>query len=186
MENRIGITGCAGSGKTTLATALAGRLGVPLLPEAMRAMLEAGFDFHSLTREGHRTLLRDQADRLAADLACQPRGLVSDRTPLDFAAFWLSNGFGVEDPMGTEVLLARAVAAMADYSLVVLLPWGDPIRADGIRTPNPWHQLHMQTILEGLVHRYVCPRRLLVLEAGQDVAQRLDHVQRALRRPVAA
>lgn len=163
---RLGITGSAGTGKTTLAGRLAQTLELPLLPEAMRAMLEAGFDLHSLTRAEHRSLLRGHADALARDLARTDGGLVSDRTPLDFVAFWLSNGYGVEDPDGTEALLARAVAAMAEYSLVIVLPWGRPIPADGVRSANPWHQLHFQAIMEGLCRRWIPADRLLILPDG--------------------
>ncbi|QJE72175.1 ATP-binding protein [Aerophototrophica crusticola] len=155
---RIGITGSAGTGKTTLAEALAGALGVPLVPEAMRALLKAGFDFHSLTREGHRALIRQQADDLAAVLARDKGGLVTDRTPLDFAAFWLANGYQVDDEPGTEALLARAVAAMADFTLVVVTPWGElPLGDDGVRSRNPWHQLQFQELVEGLCRRWLPP-----------------------------
>ncbi|WP_162306063.1 AAA family ATPase [Oleisolibacter albus] len=161
---RLGITGSAGTGKTTLAAAVACRLAVPVLPEAMRALLEQGFDLHSLSRDQHRDLLCRQADALACDLARIDGGLVSDRTPLDMAAFWLSNGYGVDDPAATEALLARAIMALADYSHIVLLPWGAmPLAADGVRSPNPWLQLHFQTIIEGLCRRWVEPARLIAL-----------------------
>lgn len=159
---RIGVTGSAGTGKTTLATGLAARLGAPLVPEAMRALLEAGFDFHAISRQDHMDLLRRQADDLARRLAAGDGGLVTDRTPLDFAAFWLSNGYGVDDPKATEALLERAVAAMADYSAVVLLPWGGfPPSDDGVRSVNPWLQLHFQTVMEGLCDRWLSPDRLI-------------------------
>jgi len=130
----------------------------------MRRLLEQGLDLHRLTRAEHQALLTRQADTLSAMLAGHPAGLVTDRTPLDFAAFWLSNGYGVDDPAATEALMARAVIAMADYSAVVLLPWGCmAIQADGVRSPNPWLQLHLQTILEGLCRRYIPGDRLLIL-----------------------
>lgn len=159
--HRLGITGSAGTGKSTLAAAAARALGVPLVPEAMRAMLESGFDFHTLTRQGHMDLLRTQTDSLARTLAATEGGIVTDRTPLDFAAFWLSNGYGIDAPAATAALLERAVAAMADYSAVILLPWGGfAPPADGVRSQNPWHQLHFQTIVEGLCRRWVPPERL--------------------------
>lgn len=161
---RIGITGSAGTGKTSLAEELSRVLDLPVRREAMRERLVAGFDPHALPRDGHRRMIAGDADDLALDLAREDEGLITDRTPLDMAAFWLTNGFGVDDPAGTEALLARAVCAMADYDLVVLLPWGEhPIAADGIRSANPWMQLHFQTVVEGLCRRYVAPGRLLAV-----------------------
>ncbi|MFV3131757.1 AAA family ATPase [Niveispirillum sp. KHB5.9] len=166
MQRRphIGITGSAGTGKTSLAADLSRILDLPVRREAMRDRLAAGFDPHAMPRDGHRRMIVGDADDLALDLA-RGGGLITDRTPLDMAAFWLANGFGLDDPAGTEALLARAVCAMADYSLVVLLPWGErPIAADGVRSTNPWMQLHFQTVLEGLCRRYVAPGRLLVAD----------------------
>lgn len=181
---RIGITGSAGTGKTMLAADLSRRLDLPLRGEIMRERLAAGFDFHDLTRDGHRRLLAGDAADLALDLARNDAGLITDRTPLDMAAFWLANGFGVDDPGATEVLLAQAVCAMADYSLVVLLPWGAaPIAVDGVRSTNPWMQLHFQTVLEGLCWRYVAPSRLLLLDGmAVDADARAAFVQDRLAR----
>ncbi len=176
--HRVGVTGSAGTGKTTLVTTVSRALGVAIVPEAMRAMLEAGFDFHTLTRAGHMDLLRRQTDDLARRLAASGDSLVTDRTPLDFAAFWLSNGYGVDDPAATAALLERAVAAMADYTAVVLLPWGRfAPAADGVRSPNPWLQLHFQTVLEGLCRRWIAPDRLwIVPESAADPSARADWV----------
>lgn len=168
-HHRIGITGSAGTGKSTLAAALARALGVPHVPEAMRGMLEAGFDFHDLTRQGHMDLLRRQTDDLSRRLAAAPGGLVTDRTPLDFAAFWLSNGYHVDDPAATAALLERAVAAMADYTAVILLPWGRfTPAADRVRSQNPWLHLHFQTVMEGLCGRWIAPDRLWTAPEGVD------------------
>ncbi|OYQ36451.1 hypothetical protein CHU95_04290 [Niveispirillum lacus] len=167
---RIGITGSAGTGKTRLATALSTMLNLPVRSERMRERLAAGFDPHSLSRDGHRLMLTNDADDLALDLARDRDGLITDRTPLDMAAFWLINGFGVDDIPATEALLDRAVCAMADYDLVVLMPWGEhPILSDGIRSANPWMQLHFQTVVEGLCRRFVAPERLMTLTGRQPV-----------------
>jgi len=177
-KGHIGITGSAGTGKTTLATALAERLGHHLVPEVMRERLAAGFDLHRLTREGYRLLLTDDATDLTRRLAAQDSPVVTDRTPLDMAAFWLSNGYGVDDPAATEALLARAICAIADYRQVILLPWGTvPLTDDGVRSANPWLQLHFQTIIEGLCRRYVPAGRLLIVpESAMAFPDRLGWV----------
>lgn len=186
---RIGITGSAGTGKTTLAGQIAAALGAPLVEEAMRRRLEQGFDFHQIDRATHRALLASEAEDLARLLAApNPRGLVTDRTPLDMAAFWLSNGYGMDDPAATEALLARAICAMADYDAVLLLPWGGlPLEADGIRSANPWLHLHFQTVMEGLCRRWLAPDRFFILpESVKSRGARLSWVMDRLNMAVAA
>ncbi|WP_029008046.1 AAA family ATPase [Azospirillum halopraeferens] len=161
---RIGLTGSAGTGKTTLALTMAGTLGVPVLHERMRERLRAGFSLHALTRAEHRALLRDDAEDLEARAAAAPAGFVADRTPLDFLAFWLCNGYAADDPAGTDAFAAQARAAVAAWDLIVVLPWGSlPLEDDGIRYANPWHQLHAQTVIEGLCRRWVAADRLAFL-----------------------
>lgn len=164
---RIGLTGSAGVGKTTLALTLGTTLGLPVLEEPMRARLEAGYSLHALSRAEHRDLLCADADDLAATAAECPEGFVSDRTPLDYAAFWLCNGYAADEPARTAALLERAATAAASWDAVVVLPWGDlTLVDDGIRYPNRWHQLHVQTVIEGLCRRSVPAARLLFLPAG--------------------
>jgi len=159
---RIGLTGSAGVGKTTLALTLAATLDVPAVEEPMRARLRAGFSLHSLSRDEHRALLDDDAAGLEA--LPEADGFVADRTPLDYAAFWLCAGYAADDPAGTGALVQRAAAAVARWDLVVVLPWGAfPVEDDGYRYPNPWHQLHVQTVMEGLCRRYVPAERLAFL-----------------------
>ena len=129
----------------------------------MRARLRGGFSLHSLSRAEHRELLTGDAAGLEA-LAEGDGGFVADRTPLDYAAFWLCAGYAADDPAGTGTLVQRAAAAVSGWDLVVVLPWGAfPVEDDGYRYPNPWHQLHVQTVMEGLCRRYVPPERLAFL-----------------------
>ena len=161
---RVAVTGSAGVGKTTLGRALAEIFGVPLIGEGMRARIEAGLDLHTLDCDGHRALLLELFDealtdtRVAVDTA---HGFVADRCSIDFAAFWLYYGFGL-DRDATQAVFARAEAAVADYDLIVVLPWGAiPLVADGVRSTNPWLQLHYQALLEGLLARSAHAHRVV-------------------------
>ena len=42
------------------------------------------------------------------------------------------------------------------YDRIVVLPWGVlPLCSDGVRSSNPWLQLHFQAAVEGLLNREI-------------------------------
>ena len=160
---RIALSGSAGVGKTTLGTGLARRLGVPFIGEGMRARIEAGLDLHALSRDQHRALVVELFDEAAGARRDAADGFVSDRSPMDFLAFWLYYGFAA-DADATERFAARCDAALARLDALVVLPWGAiPLVDDSVRTPNRWRQLHYQALLEGLVRRRVPDGKTLFL-----------------------
>lgn len=176
-HRRIGVSGSAGTGKTTLGMALAEALDVPFIPEGMRRRLEAGFDIHTLTRDQHRDLLVELFDETLAAMADAERhagGFVVDRTALDFAAFWLYFGFAF-DIAATEQFMIAVRRASHRYDKILMLPWGAlPLLEDGIRTPNPWVQLHFQAIVEKLEEQLVPPALVARMPIEMnDVAARL-------------
>lgn len=163
---RIGLSGSAGTGKSTLGLALARTLEVPYLPEGMRSRLESGLDLHSLTHRQLQELVEELwLEHVAAEDAAvrSAGGFVADRSSVDFAAFWLHYRF-TEDAPATAAFFARAFSRVAVYDHIVLLPWGVlPLVADGVRTSNPWIQRHFQATVEGLLFREVPRPPLLVL-----------------------
>jgi broad specificity phosphatase PhoE/nicotinamide riboside kinase len=186
---RIALSGSAGTGKTTLARALAAHWGVPYLDEGMRRRLEGGLDLHSLSPEGFRALnleLRDeQAMRERAALRSHG-GFVSDRSALDYAAFWLVYRF-VDDEEVTEQVMQAAAEQAAGYDAVVLLPWGVlPLHDDGVRSTNRWRQRHFQATVEGLLRREVEPGRLLEMPALRNLEDRIDWTLARVRVPQSA
>lgn len=178
---RIGIVGSAGVGKTTLALTLAATLDAPVLHEAMRARLEAGFSLAGLSRDEHQRLLLADAADVAGLVEASTEGCVADRTPLDFLAFWFCNGYGADSPRETALFVERAVAALTLFDLILVLPWGVlPLEDDGVRFANPWHQLHAQMVIEELARRYVPAERLAFMTA--DIVEPDERCRWTLRR----
>ncbi len=166
MAPRIAVSGSAGVGKSTLARRLAAALGVPYIGEGMREYLErTGTDLHALGHEGVRALvLRLWEERKEAEALSG--GFVADRSSYDFAAFWLYYHFAADD--AETRLLFEETLAPGRYDAVFLLPWGRiPLVADGVRTPNPWTQLHLQLLLEGLLRRHA-PETVAVEAVGVE------------------
>jgi broad specificity phosphatase PhoE len=177
-ERNIALSGSAGTGKTTLARALAARLDLPYIEEGMRRRLERGLDLHTLDQEGMRRLNRElweeQRD-LARRASERHGGYVADRSNLDFAAFWLHYGL-FDDAAATQRLLDDTSAAAQD-EFVVLLPHGVlPLVNDGVRSTNPWMQLRFQLLVEGLLARHQPPGQIVRLRAAQSVDERLTAV----------
>jgi hypothetical protein len=123
----------------------------------MRGRIEAGLDMHTLDRDGRRALLLELFEQTLAAIRAAVNagdGFVSDCCSIDFAAFWLYYGFGFDED-ATQRVFARAEKALDGYDLIVVLPWGAiPLLADGVRSANPWLQLHYQVLLEGLLARH--------------------------------
>lgn len=154
MAKRIAISGSAGVGKSTLARRLADELGLPYIGEGMREYLErTGRSLHGMGMAELRGLILDLWEERKAAEAAAPDGFVADRSAYDFGAYWLFYHLAAHDP-ATERFMAEALAP-GRYDRVFVLPWGRiPLVADGVRSPNPWTQLHLQMLLEGLLRRH--------------------------------
>ena len=153
---RIAVSGSAGVGKTTLAVRLAETYEVPLVAELMRPLIESGFDLHDLTPGGLQALLLEHYEIAVASMHSAVEshgGFVSDRSPADFAAFWLHYGFGEDNE--TEAFFERTAldSELVDFS--IMLPWGAiPLVDDGVRLTDRWRQLQFQTVVEGIARRF--------------------------------
>jgi len=180
----VALSGSAGTGKTTLAKALAARWQVPYLDEGMRRRLEAGLDLHALSPDGFRALnleLRDEQEQREREALRTHGGFVADRSALDYAAFWLVYRF-VDDEAVTEQVMRAAAHQAERYDAIVLVPWGVlPLVHDGVRSTNRWRQRHFQATVEGLLRREIEPGRLLEMPGIDGVSERVDWVLARVR-----
>ena len=176
---RLTLAGSAGTGKTTLGRALSEHFGVPYVPEGMRSRIEGGLDLHALGHEGLRGLVVDlwrEQQALQQAAVRDHGGFVADRSPMDFAAFWITYHF-TDDHDKSLKFFTETRAGMSDVDRIIVLPWGVlPLVADGVRTANPWVQRGFQALLEGLVQRECAPEALAWMPDFIELSDRVEWV----------
>jgi predicted ATPase len=150
---RIALVGAHGTGKTTLSVALAGELGIPMLPEPVRPVLRRrgleSADYRHLPPLGIGAIQTEILCRHLDTLGEAPDSFVADRTAADvlaYSLYWLGHV-----PEAQVLLTAFAQAAKAAagwYDLVFLVPphsgW---VQADGTRITTPGHQLTIHALV---------------------------------------
>ena len=150
----------------------------------MRRRLEGGLDLHAISHAQHRALTFELLEEMhagAVDALREQGGFVCDRSPLDMAAFWLYYRFAF-DEAATARYMERVAAALSDFDAVVLLPRaGLALEDDGVRSANPWVQLHFDALLEAMVRELGAAVRVLRLPPGcRALDDRLAWLRQAL------
>jgi predicted ATPase len=181
---RIAIFGSAGCGKTTLAGALAARLGVAVVPE----MFEGFFDDQGQFLKPDGLLARKMDEVLEAKhrLEAQAGDFVADRCPVDLFGMWLVHGFSAEAE-ATATFERKCRHYAAGYDALVLPPWGmvplaqlDPATTRHRRVMDPWKQFRGHCMALGMALHWLPARRVIAVPPDvRATGERCEFVLRA-------
>jgi nicotinamide riboside kinase len=171
---RLGLIGGEGTGKSTLALALARALPACVVDESLRAFVAR--EGRTPRRDEQAALMREQAAREEAMAGtCPHPALVADPAPLMTAVYSVLY-------FDDDSLVAPAVRQAAGYDLVAWcrpdVPWAD----DGIQRDGDGHRAAADTIIARLVHEELVPRGIRVIAAEGDVDHRVAALTRAWQR----
>jgi predicted ATPase len=151
---RITLTGAPCVGKTTLARALAAKLGLPLLPERSREVArEWGYTPATIPPERGLAFQWAILDRqIAAEHAHASSGFISDRCPVDSLCHfeWFAPDYGWSDE-DRDRYREAVEARLPDYDLLIVIPPMFPIVDDGERIADPTFQIEFNALLDRLV-----------------------------------
>jgi len=161
VTRRIAIVGSFSTGKTTLAELLAPRLGLPLLPEVAREVVELGFKLDKdATPETEALIFLKQLNN-----ELETPDFVGDRSLIDVMAYagWVLDN----QPRRKEMIIWEECERLArarlsgNYSHVFYLPIEFPIVLDGLRPDDPAFQKEIDERMVGLLERFDIPYRTI-------------------------
>ena len=176
---RVGISGTHGTGKTTLAQALCGRLpGHVTVDEPYYLLEDEGYEFaFPPSQEDYRALLARSVRSVASPLA-RPE-VIYDRTPLDYLAYLAATG---ADP-SAEADAATLRLALLRLDLLVITPITAETERALPAAEMPGLRADMNDVLLELVYGDPLDAfaDVRLLELGGPLAGRADAVLAALR-----
>lgn len=168
---RIGIVGSAGTGKTTLAKALSAHLACPLVPDTVVQVLrERGRDSWRGVEAGDRRRIREEALRRKIALEAENDAFVSDKTVIDYLAYWLQNQSEQEQPHVNRAFLDDCTAAAQRYDRLIFLPYRAEVEFAVGRNQDAVHNLKVAAHKRGLLVLLELPHAQAPYLFGEDLA----------------
>ena len=179
----FGLSGAAGTGKTTVARDISARTGLPMLSSpAQRVYRELGVDPKTIGHdpEMHRRIQWSVLIRHEDDLMQHQSGFVCDRSPLDMLAYFESIEGNTQADVRHYAKLVKHLLA-THYQTVLIFPLGViPYVDDEKRLPHSMSKdLDFRTRLEDRGFEFgVCP--ILRLTLSPDHETRVQDAMRQL------
>jgi len=184
MSLRIGIVGCAGTGKSAFARSLSTEQKIPVL-ESKQITQDI------LNRDGYNYSSGIQVERFLANSGRQNEILrrtmeqedsvddfVTDRTVVDLAAYVVCEMHDID----TEVvrnIFETCSRRVSRYTHLFFCPWKDePISENSKRTLNPWYQFLIHAAEMGILKSWGCEFTLL---EPYETDSRMDVIRDILR-----
>ncbi len=167
---RIAVVGSAGTGKTTLAKALAGHLACPFIPDTVQQVLrERGRDSWRGVEAGDRRKIREEALQRKLRLEAEADAFVSDKCAVDYLAYWLQNQSELEQRHVNDAFLEQCKEGAKRYDLLVFLPYRDEVEYAVGRNQDPVHNLKVAAHKRGLLVLLGLPHIEAPYSFGEDL-----------------
>ncbi len=147
---RIGIIGSAGTGKSTIAVAIADQMKIPIcLSKTITGEIlnRDGYDYSSMIQverflaQGNR-----QVEMLNKHIAFEDANdqFVTDRTVIDLLAYTIAESH--EDPAKVDFFYKLCKEQSKKYTHLFVCPWVGKLAPNNRRTLNPWYQYMIHSL----------------------------------------
>jgi adenylate kinase family enzyme len=170
---RIGVSGSAGTGKTTLCKALAEYLGVPFIPDTTEeALAEHGKKSWRgiMDTRVRRQIRLDALDRkIKAETAADD--FVSEKSVVDYLAYWLQNQAEFETKEQNQAVVDMVRAHLPRYTHRLFLPYRSEIDYAEGRNQDPVHNLKVAANIFGMYAVMGHPAIETPHTFGEDIAE---------------
>jgi len=176
----IGLLGAHRTGKTTLARAFADKHGIEFVQTSVSAIWhDLGYDPSAEYDFPTRLMIQEEILKRVDAVYGEKAGqfFITDRTPLDMAAYTLADAIGNRVPPTCQKRLAKYVQDCFDstnrrFGVVVLVQPGIKLVDEPGKAPlNEGYIEHLNSLMLGLsvderikCHHYYIPRHLLTVE----------------------